>query len=86
MQIYKEKKEQDQNEIHQNNNTLSDKIDFKVKTYMRHGRTLHNDQGINPRVYNIRKYICTQHKGTSVYVAINLLKKAKDLYSETLRY
>ena len=28
---------------------VSDKIDFKVKTITRQRRTLHNDQGINPR-------------------------------------
>ena len=32
----------------------SDKIDFKRKSiyYMRQRRTLHNDQGVNPRRYN----------------------------------
>ena len=33
-------------------------------------RTLHNDQGINPRRrYNNYKYICTQHRSTSIHKA-----------------
>ena len=36
---------------------ISDKIDFKMKIYKRQRRTLHNDQGINPkRRYNNCKY------------------------------
>ena len=27
---------------------ISDKIDFKIETITRDGRTLHNDQGVNP--------------------------------------
>ena len=46
---------------------ISDKIDFK-ECYKRQGKTLHNDQGINPRRrYNIYKYICTQHRHTSIH-------------------
>ena len=46
---------------------VSDKIDFK-DNYKRQGRTLHNDQGINPRRrYNSCKYLCTQHRSTSIY-------------------
>ena len=48
---------------------ISDKIDFKIKTInKRQGRTLHNDQGINPRRrYNNYKYLCTQHRSTSIH-------------------
>ena len=46
---------------------ISDKIHFK-DYYKRQGRTLHNDQGTNPRRrYNNCKYICTQHRSTSIY-------------------
>ena len=50
---------------------ISDKIDFKVKTITRDKRrTLHNDQGINPRRrYNNCKYLCTQHRSTSLHKA-----------------
>ena len=48
---------------------ISDKIDFKIKkVYKRQGRTLHNDQGINPRDNNY-KYLCTQHRSTSIHKA-----------------
>ena len=34
---------------------------------MRQSRTLHNDQGINPRRrYNNYKYLCTQYRSTSI--------------------
>ena len=40
---------------------------LKKDCYKRQRRTLHNDQGINPRRrYNNYKYICTQHRSTSV--------------------
>ena len=45
---------------------ISDKIDFKIHCYKRQ-RTLHNDQRINPRRYNNCKYICAQHRSTSIY-------------------
>ena len=46
---------------------ISDKIDFKTDFYKRQGRTLYNDQGINPRRrYNNCKYIFTQHRRTSI--------------------
>jgi len=46
---------------------LSDKIDFK-EDYKREGRSLYNDQGINPRGrHNNCKYLCTQHRSTSIY-------------------
>ena len=46
------------------------KIDFKIKTVTRQRRTLHNDQGINPRRrYNNCKYLCTQHSSTSIHKA-----------------
>ena len=34
------------------------KLDFKTDCYERQRRTLHNDQGINPRRYNNCNYIC----------------------------
>ena len=38
--------------------------------YKRQRRTLHNDQGINPRRrYNNCKYLCTQHRSTSIHKA-----------------
>ena len=38
--------------------------------YKRQGKALHNDQGINPsRRYNNGKYLCTHHRGTSIYKA-----------------
>ena len=43
------------------------KKDLKMKTVTRQREILHHDQGINPRRrYNNCKYICTQHRGTSV--------------------
>ena len=45
---------------------LSDKID--LKDYKRQERTLHNDQGINPRGrHNNCKYLSTQHRSTSIH-------------------
>ena len=45
---------------------LSDKID--LKDYKRQERTLHNDQGINPRGrHNNCKYLSTQHRSTSMH-------------------
>ena len=45
---------------------ISDKIDLK-EDYKRKGRTLHNDQGINPRGrHNNCKYLCTQHRITLI--------------------
>ena len=45
----------------------SDKIEFKIKIVTRQGRALHNDQKINPRKrYNNCKYICTEHRNTSI--------------------
>ena len=45
---------------------ISKKIDSKIKGYYkRQRRTLHNDEGINPRRrYNNCKYLCTQHRST----------------------
>ena len=50
---------------------ISDKIDFKIKTITRDKEgCLHNDQGINPRRrYNNCKYLCTQHRSTSIHKA-----------------
>ena len=46
---------------------ISDKIDLK-EYCKRQGRTLHNDQGINPRGRrNNCKYLCTQHRRTSIH-------------------
>ena len=40
---------------------------FEKFHYKRQGRTLHNDQGINPRRrYNNYNYICTQHRSTAI--------------------
>ena len=47
---------------------VSDKIDFKIKTVTR-DKDVHNDPGINPRRYNNSKYICSQHRRTSIYTA-----------------
>ena len=48
---------------------ISDKIDFK-ECYKRQGRTLHNDEGINPRSRcNNYKYIGIQHRSTSIHKA-----------------
>ena len=45
---------------------ISDKINFK-QCYKRLWRTLHNDQRINPRRrYSNYKYICTQHRSTTI--------------------
>jgi len=45
---------------------ISDKIDFKG-CEKRQRRTLHNDQGINPRRRdNNYTYICTQHRSTTI--------------------
>ena len=46
---------------------ISDKIDLK-EYYKRQIRSLHNDQRINPRRYTSCKYICTQHRITSIYI------------------
>ena len=46
---------------------ISDKTDFK-DCYKRQRRTLHSDQGINPRrKYNNCKYLCIQHRSTLIY-------------------
>ena len=33
------------------------------------GRRLHINQGVNPRRYNSYKYLCTQHRNTSIHKA-----------------
>ena len=51
---------------------ISDKIDCKIKTVTRdkEGHSLPNDQGINPRrTHNKYKYLCTQHRSTSIHKA-----------------
>ena len=41
--------------------SISAKTNFKTKTVMRQRKTLHNNQGFNPRRrYNHYKSICTQ--------------------------
>ena len=45
---------------------ISDKIDFKIKTVTR-DKEHYDDQGMNPRRrHNHCKYICTQHRSTSI--------------------
>ena len=47
---------------------ISDKIDFKTKTNKWQRRTLHKDKGIyQRRRYNNCKYLCTQHRSTSIH-------------------
>ena len=49
---------------------ISEKIDLQIDYYRIKRRTLHDDQGINPRRrYNNCKYICTQHRHTLIYKA-----------------
>ena len=50
---------------------ISDKIDFKIKNVTRDKKRHYvNDRGINPRTrYNNYKYICTQHRNTSIHKA-----------------
>ena len=46
---------------------ISDQHRLYSKGYeKRQRRTLHNDQRINPRRYNNYKYICTQHRSTTI--------------------
>ena len=63
---------------------ISDKIDFK-DYYKRQRRTLHNDQGIDPRRrYNNCKYLGTQHRSTSIYKAnTNSHKKGKSTVTQS---
>ena len=46
-------------------NTHIRKIDFKKRPLKETRRTLHSDQGVDPRRYN--NYICTQHRSTSIH-------------------
>ena len=47
---------------------MSDKIDLKIKRVTRDKDRLHNDQGMNLRErYNNCKYLCTQHRSTSIH-------------------
>ena len=49
---------------------ISDKIDFKIKNVTRDKEGLHNDQGIKlRRRYTKYKYLCTQHRSTSIHKA-----------------
>ena len=57
---------------------ISDKIDCEIKAVKRdkEGRTLHNDQRINPRGrYNNYKYICTQHRSTTICKVLTSMKR-----------
>ena len=56
---------------------ISDKINLKIKNVKRdQKRALHNEQRINPRRYNNCKYICPQHRLTSLYKSTaNWLKR-----------
>ena len=57
---------------------ISEKIDNKIKNIIRDKEGLHNDQGINTRGrHNSCKYLCTQHRSTSVH------KTKTDIKGET---
>ena len=59
-------------------------ISVHIYIYKREGRTLHNDQGINPRRrYNNYKYLCTQQRSTSIYKA-NANKHKREINSNTI--
>ena len=60
---------------------ISDKIDLKIKKITRDKEgTLHNDQGINPRGRHSNcKYLCTQHRSTSIHKTNNAAATAKSL-------
>ena len=47
---------------------ISDKIDFKIKNIKRdkEGQYIMIDQEIKPRRHNNCKYLCTQHRNTSI--------------------
>ena len=46
---------------------ISDKVDFKTKAMKRDKERCNNDQRINPRRrYSNYKYICTQHRSTTI--------------------
>ena len=47
---------------------ISDKLDFK-EYYKRKRRTLPNDKKINSGINNNCKYICSQHRSTTLYEA-----------------
>ena len=54
----------------------SDKIDFKIKRITRGRRTLRNDQRINTRRRNNNlKYICMQHRSSTIHKAITTSHK-----------
>ena len=62
-------------------NLISDKIDLKIKKIIR-GRTLHNDQGINPRGRHC-KYLCT-NIGAPEYIRQTLTDIKEEIDSNTI--
>ena len=63
---------------------ILDKIDFEKGCGKRQRRTLHNDQRINPRRrHNNYKYICTQHRSTTIYKA-NANKNEREINNNTI--
>ena len=64
---------------------LSDKIDFK-ECYKRQGRTLHNDQGINPRrSYNTIINIYAPNIGAPQYIRQLLTAIKEEIDSNTIK-
>lgn len=57
----------------QGSNIISDKIDLKTKKKSKNKgqrKTLHNYKGVKSRRWcNNYRYLCTQHKSTSIYKA-----------------
>ena len=63
---------------------ISDKIDLERKYCKREGRTLQNDQRINPRrIYNNYKYICT-NIGAPQYIRQTLTDIEGEIDSNTI--
>ena len=53
---------------------ISDKQPLKWRLLQRHRRTLHNDQGINPRRHNNCKYICIQQEHINIRQILTAIK------------
>ena len=63
---------------------ISDEIDLKIKSITRQGKTLYNDQGINPKGrHNNCKYLCNRHTSTS-YVRQTLTDVKGETDSNTI--